>query len=209
MLLHDQKYLHELAASEGKIFIARDSNPNSMRWVGRAGYKPKPVDLKGKTLTYEDLKGLPKAEADKYAGLASAKGLSLDERTELLKKGYKIASPGEHEIIRGPKGEKFYSDTDLHGVYNLDGTDGWSEELLEKLQCRFFDRGIQHGPHDNWWLRNDRLRAGLNYGPQVGNGKTLTAIFPDGTRLWITTLSDMKALYRAIGVDWKKVYPHH
>jgi hypothetical protein len=209
MLLEDEKYLEELAATEGKIIIVRDSSPYSMKWVGRPGYKPKPVDVKGKTLKPEDLKGLPKEEADKYVGLASAKGLSLEERTELLRKGYKIASPGDQELIRGPNGEKFYSDTDLHGVYNLDGTDGWSQDLLEKLECHFFDRGVQHGPQDNWVLRNDRARAGPNYGPQVGGGKTLTAIFPDRTKMWARTLREMKDLYRAIGVDLKSVYPYH
>jgi len=211
MLLEDEKFLQELAATEGKVFIVRDSNPLAMRWVGRSGFKPKPMDLKGKTLKVEELmkEGLSKAEAEKYAGLASAKGMSVAERTELLKKGYKIGSPGEQEVIRGPNGERFYSDTDLHGVYNLDGTNGWGDDLFNKLQCRFFDRGIQHGPHDNWALRNNPAKAGPNYGPQVGGGKTLTAIFPDGTKMWVQSLEQMKALYRAMGVDWRSVYPNH
>ena len=211
MLLEDEKFLEELAATDGKVFIVRDSNPLSMRWVGREGFKPKPLDLKGKTLKLEELmnEGLSKAEAEKYAGLASAKGMSPAARAELLKKGYKIGPPGEQELIRGPEGERFYSDTDLHGVYNLDGTNGWSDDLFKKLQCRFFDRGIQHGPHDNWLLRNNPAEAGPNYGPQVGGGKTLTAIFPDGSKMWVQNLQEMKALYRAIGVNWNTVYPGH
>lgn len=206
LLLEDQKFLQEIAATEGKVFIVRDSYRLSMRWVGRDGYKPKPVDVKGKTLKAEDL---PPADREKYAGLASAKGLTVGERNALEHSGYKIGSVAEHKVIRGPKGEMYYSDTDLHGVYNLDGTNGWSDALFQKLQCRFFDRGIQHGPHDNWEKRNDPVASGGNYGPQVGPAKPLTAIMPDGSMYWIRSLSEMKAFYRSIGVDFKRIYPNH
>lgn len=210
LLLVDENYLKQLAVSEGKVIIVRDSNQWSMRWIGREGYAPKPMDIKGKTLKREDLVGVP--DADRYVGLASAKGMSLEARTELLKKGYKIASPGDQEVIRGPDGPRgYYSDTDLHGVYNLDGSQGWSPALLEKLKCHFFERGVQHGPHDVWPSRNDRAVAGPNYGPQVGgkDGKALTAYLPDGSAVHVTTLDQMKALYRAIGVEWQALYPHH
>jgi hypothetical protein len=210
LLLVDENYLKQLAIGEGKVIIVRDANRWSMRWIGREGYGAKPMDVKGKTLKPEDLAGLPQAEADRYLGLASAKGMSLEARAELLKKGYKIASPGDQEIIRGPGGPRgFYSDTDLHGVYNLDGSQGWSNALLQKLQCHFFERGVQHGPHDVWPDRNNRAVAGPNYGPQVGNGKALTAYLPDGSAVHVTTLAQMKALYRAIGVKWESVYPAH
>jgi hypothetical protein len=208
LLLVDENYLKQLAVSEGKVIIVRDSNQWSMRWIGREGYAPKPMDIKGKTLKREDLVGVP--DADRYVGLASAKGMSLEARAELLKKGYKIASPGDQEVIRGPDGPRgYYSDTDLHGVYNLDGSQGWSPALLEKLKCHFFERGVQHGPHDVWPSRNDRAVAGPNYGPQVGNGKALTAYLPDGSAVHVTSLEQMKALYRAIGVDWQALYPYH
>lgn len=210
LLLVDENYLKQLAVSEGKVIIVRDSNQWSMRWIGREGYAPKPMDIKGKTLKREDLVGVP--DADRYVGLASAKGMSLEARAELLKKGYKIASPGDQEVIRGPDGPRgYYSDTDLHGVYNLDGSQGWSPALLEKLKCHFFERGVQHGPHDVWPSRNDRAVAGPNYGPQVGgkDGKALTAYLPDGSAVHVTTLEQMKALYRAIGVDWQALYPYH
>jgi len=206
LLLEDQKFLQELAATEGKVFIVRDSYRLSMRWAGRDGYKPKPMDVKGKTLRAEDL---PPADQERFAGLASAKGLTVGERNALERKGYTIGSVAEHKVIRGPNGEMYYSDTDLHGVYNLDGTSGWSDSLFKKLQCRFFDRGIQHGPHDEWPLRNDPVASGGNYGPQVGPDKPLTAIMPDGSMYWIKSLSEMKAFYRSIGVDFSHVYPDH
>lgn len=210
LLLVDENYLKQLAVGEGKVIIVRDSNRWSMRWIGREGYGAKPMDVKGKTLKPEDLAGLTQTEADRYLGLASAKGMSAEGRAELLKKGYEIASPAEQEIIRGPGGSRgFYSDTDLHGVYNLDGSQGWSNALLQKLQCQFFDRGVQHGPHDVWPDRNNKAVAGPNYGPQVGGGKALTAYLPDGSAVHVTTLEQMKGLYRAIGVKWENVYPYH
>lgn len=209
MLLEDEKYLQTLAVTEGKTFFVRDSNRQALRWVGRDGYKPKPMEVKGKTLKESDFTGASPGDAEKYAGLASAKGMSLEERSALLKKGYSIGSPGEYETIRSPDGSKFYSDVDLHGVYNLDGTNGWSPELLQKLQCRFFDRGIQHGPHDLWPDRNIKAVAGPNYGPQIGNGKTITAIYPDGTMQRIETLAQLKEAYAAAGVNFKQIYPKH
>jgi hypothetical protein len=208
MLLADENFFKKMAAASGKVFIIRDSSAVALRWAGRPGFKPKPTSIKGKTLKPEDLSGIPQAEANNYLGVASAKGLSLADRSDLLAQGYKIASPGEYEIIRGPNGEKYYSDIDLHGVYNLDGTDGWSPQLQQALDCELLDRGVQHAPHDNWADRNNPNIAKANYGPQIGNGKSVTAIFPDGTMLQATTLAELKQLYQAMGVNFRQIYPN-
>lgn len=212
MLLTDENLFKRFAAVTGKVFVIRDSHMQALRWIGRLGYKPKPVDIKAKTLKEADLlipgthgPAMP-LDGNKYLGLASAKGLSIAERDELLAKGYKITSPGDHELIVGADGSKFYSDIDLHGVYNADGSNGWTAALEEALRCDLFDRGVQHGPHDLFALRLDK-KAGPNYGPQVGNGKTVTAVFPDGTVLRATTLAEFKLLYKMIGADFEKIYP--
>ncbi len=215
MLLGDEKVLKGIAVAEGKTFIVRDSNPLSMRWIGREGYVAKPMGVKGKTLKPADIAQLPateRAAAEPFLGLSTAKGMSLAERTELLRKGYRIASPGAQEVVSGPGAERgYYSDTDLHGVYDLDGSPGWTPALQGELQCRFFDRGIQHGPHDVWPDRNNRAVAGPNYGPQVGgpDQKALTAYRPDGSAVHLETLDQMREFYRAIGVDWNSIYPNH
>jgi hypothetical protein len=211
MLLPDENYLKQLATSDQLIFIVRDSNPLSMRWVGREGYGPKPQAVKGKALKREDLAGAPAADVDRYAGLASARGMNAKARADLRDAGYSIAEEAEYEIIRGPGGPNgYYSDVDLHGVYKVGGQQGWSNDLLRKLKCHFFDRGVQHDPQDVWPDRNNLAKAGPNYGPQVEiDGKTLTAYLPDGRTLAITTLEQMRAFYRDIGVNFNAIYPNH
>lgn len=204
LLLADQKFFERLAAARQQTFIIRDANPGALRWVGRSGYKPKPMDVKGKSLTRAEL---PAGMAGQYEGLASARGLSAAERKALTDQDYSIGSPSEFEVIRDRQGNAFYSDIDLHGVYNRDGTSGWSNELHAELDCGLFDRGVRHGPHDVWPDRNNLAKAGPNYGPQIGNGKTITAILPDGQIVRAATLAEMKQLYRAIGVDFSKIYP--
>ena len=113
------------------------------------------------------------------------------------------------ELITGPDGSKFYSDVDLHGVYEVNGRNGWSVALQEKLNCRFVERMLQHGPQDLWTDRNNRAVAGPNDGPQVGGDTTLTAILPDGSSVHIKTLQEMKSFYGSISVDWRSIYPYH
>jgi hypothetical protein len=211
MLLADETFLKRLAMGEGKVFIVRDSNQFALRWIGRDGYRPKPLGVKGKTLKPADLEGNPSAQAnpEKYLGLASAKGMSIEARTDLLNRGYKISSPGDMELITGPDGRRFYSDVDLHGVYEANGRNGWTAALQDKLNCQFVERMLQHGPQDLWPDRNNRAVAGPNYGPQVGGDKSLTAILPDGNSVHIKTLPEMKAFYGSIGVDWRSIYPNH
>jgi len=204
LLLVDQKLFERLAATRQQTFIIRDANPGALRWVGRPGYRAKPLDVKGKSLTRAEL---PPGSVGKYEGLASARGLSAAERKLLTDREFSIGSPEEFEVIRDPDGNALYSDIDLHGVYNRDGTSGWSAELQAELDCDLFDRGVVHGPHDVWPDRNNLAKAGPNYGPQIGNGKTITAILPDGQIVRATTLAEMKQLYQAIGVDFSRIYP--
>ena len=70
---------------------------------------------------------------------------------------------------------------------------------------------VKHGPHDCWPDRNDDI-AKSNKGPQVGNGKSITAYIPDtdspgGVKvLKIDNETDFEALYEALGIDWNSVY---
>lgn len=203
----DDAFLRDTAVSEGKVILVRDSNPAALRWIGQPGYAPKPKFLKAKTLKESDLAGVPRAEAERYVGLASAQDMTMEEIAAIRRAGFEIGPQSEHFVIRSARGTRYYSDADLHGVYNLDGTSGWTREFASKLNCQFIDRLIQHGPHDLWPDRLNRAVAGPNYGPQVGNGKSMTAYLPDGSALHITTLEQMKAFYGAIGVRWQSVYP--
>ena len=199
MPLEDHKQLVKLAIGEKKIIIVRDSNPGAMRWIGRPRHLPKPQELKAKTIPYDPSKSLE--ENHPLAGLASAQGLSDADRRALLQKGYTIR--GKDQIIVDPKGNRLYSDTDLHGVYNLDGTDAWSPEMAQKMNDSFLENMVQHGPHDNWPIRNSSDLAGPNAGPKP----PVTAYMPDGTTQHLKTIADMKQFYTTHGMDWNKLYP--
>ena len=198
MPLEDHKQLTKLAMSERKIILVRDSNPWAMRWVGRPRHLPKPQNLKAKTIRYDPTQS---AEENQYAGLASAEGLSDADRRDILKRGYSIR--GERELIVDPKGNRLYSDTDLHGVYDLNGKDAWSGALKDKMNDSFLENMVQHGPHDNWDIRNDKDLAGPNAGPHA----PVTAYLPDGSTQHLETVEQMKEFYLKHGMDWNSLYP--
>ena len=198
MPLEDHKQLRRFAVDEHKIIVVRDSNPWAMRWVGRSRHLPKPQDLKAKTIPYDPAKS---AKENQFAGLASAQGLSDADRRALLAKGYTIR--GESQLIVDPKGNRLYSDTDLHGIYNEDGTDAWSEGVQKRMNDSFLEQMIQHGPQDNWPVRNDPAAAGPNAGPKP----PVTAYLPDGTTQHMQSIEEMKQFYQAHGMNWQSLYP--
>jgi len=198
MPLEDHKQLQKLAANEKKIILVRDSNPWAMRWVGRPRHAPKPQDVKAKAIKYDTNKT---PEENQFAGLASAKGLSDADRRALLQKGYSIR--GKEEIIVDPNGNRLYSDTDLHGVYDLNGNDVWSDAWKQKMNDSFLENMVQHGPQDNWPDRNNPAVAGPNAGPKP----PVTAYLPDGTTQHMTSIDQMKQFYQAHGMDWNSLYP--
>lgn len=200
MPLEDHKQLRQLAVDEKKIIVVRDSNPWAMRWVGRPRHLPKPQDLKAKTIPYDSTKS---AKDNQFAGLASAQGLSAADRRALLAKGYTIR--GESQLIVDPNGNRLYSDTDLHGVYDVNGHDAWSEGLQQKMNDSFLEHMVQHGPQDNWPVRNDPAAAGPNAGPKP----PVTAYLPDGTTQHMQTVEDMKQFYQAHGMNWQSLYPSY
>lgn len=207
LLLADENYLKQLAASKGLVFLVRDSTPPALRWIGQPGHQAKPMAIKGKTLREEDLPaGFSPAQKKQYVGLASAKYMTPEDRKKLMAAGY-IIQANEPQLILDQDGSKFYSDTDLHGVYDMNGNNAWSGGLEQQLKCGTVDQGIQHPPHDNWPDRNNEAIAGQNVGPQIGDGKSITAILPNGQTLRICNLDQMKQLYKAIGVNFNRIYP--
>lgn len=198
MPLEDHKQLAKLAVGEKKIILVRDSNPWAMRWAGRPRHAPKPQDVKAKTIPYDPKKS---PQDNQFAGLASAKGISDADRRALLQKGYTIR--GKEEIIVDPKGNRLYSDTDLHGVYDLNGHDAWSSDIQQKMNDSFLENMVQHGPQDNWPDRNNLGVAGPNAGPKP----PVTAYLPDGTTQHLKTIPQMKQFYTANGIDWNSLYP--
>jgi hypothetical protein len=192
--------LKALAKKNKWTIIVRDSNPAAERWMGQKGYLPKPQGLKQKSIPYDPTK--PMSEQP-YAGLVRADKLSAQEQ----QLGYKI-DPGTGLVSQD--GKYFYSDIDLHGVYDSAGndvTDQFFNELIKDPQYRDspLQELVQHYPQDRWPLRN---KPGPNYGPQVGDGKTATAYLPNST-VSLQTLAQMKALYAQNKINFSWLYPNH
>ena len=208
LLPQDHQFLSDLAVSDNLVIILRDSNAAAARWIGRTGFAPKPKFLKAKTLKASDLEHLPPARRAEFEGLVSGKDMSLGELEQIRQAGFEIGSASEMYVIRSAKGTRYYSDVDLHGVYRLDGSSAFDQAFASRVNCAMPGRAmVQHGPHDLWPERNLFEIAGPNVGPQVGGGKTLTALLPDGRAIAIQSLAEMKSLYRAINVDFNHVYP--
>lgn len=207
MPLADDYAFRWLARTHRWTIVVRNSNPAAIRWIGHPDALPKPPDLKIKTIPYDPSK--PFSEQP-YAGLVSGKGLPQKTLDDLRAKGY-VPDPARDDILV-KDGKFFYSDTDLGGVYDAYGNNVWPQmkDQLEKglirdLNTKFVDDAIQHGPHDVFPGRN--IPTSPAYGPQVGNGKSLTAYLFDGSACNISSLQEMRAFYASRGIDFANIYP--
>ncbi len=201
-----------------KIILVRDSNEDAIKWMnGKA--RPKPVELKAKTLKQGEHAGLAAADPnsqptrDMLAAMKSPKTgkppMAYDEYVEMLdNKGLKVDPSRDHIIVDKKTGEAFYSDLDLHGVYDpKTGRSAYNEGFRNRMNDRFGGKElIQHGPHDEWPDRNKK-KAGPNRGPQP----PVTAYIPvkgKVKKVWLETKQDLKDFYESWGLPWKERYPN-
>lgn len=200
----DDAVFRGLAMNQKLILIVRESNKAAVRFTGKPGYAPKPETLKAKTI-----QGDP--ATDPNVGLASANPADprlkemlradfMEYPTYLLllrKYGYKVG-PAPHFLVSDARtGVFFYSDIDLHGVYDTQGRKRWNTSLLEVFNARLKDRLVQHGPHDCWEKRNSP-EAGPNAGPQP----PVTAYLPSGDLFHLKTREQMQAFYAQNRLPW-------
>jgi hypothetical protein len=166
----DDRAFREVAAREQKTILVRDSNPAALNWIGRQGFLPKPMGLKAKTL-----------RSGPFAGLVAADPTTSDECYERL--GYRVLHDQDSVLEQKDRGARFFSDLDLHGVYDADGKDAWGPGIWTALNRALGGHLVKHGPQDDWELRNSP-EAKSNQGPQVdgADGKAVTAYLPDGGR---------------------------
>ena len=193
--------LRKIAKEKNWKIVVRDGNPAAPRFYGKEGYFPKGAGLKAKSAKIDPNKPLSEQP---NAGLAS------DELTpEEKARGY-VRDPATGLVSQG--GRHFFSDTDIHGVYDSAGNDVTEQFFDEIIKRQYRDNPIQdvvqHGTHDTWAKRNDPIAAGGNYGPQVGDGKTVTVYGP-GSTVQLSSISQMKAFYTENGMNWAAIYPNH
>jgi hypothetical protein len=196
--------LRKIAAEKGWTIVVRDGNPGATRFYGEPGYLPKGPGLKAKTTPYDPAKPLSEQP---NAGLARSDEPLPEDATKL---GYST-EPETGLVTQG--GNRFHSDIDLHGVYDSAGNDVTSEFFKEIIKKQY--RGnpiqdmIQHGTHDTWMFKNDPIKAGSNYGPQAGGGKTVTAYTPGGSTVQLSSTPQMKSFYTENNINWSRIYPNH
>ncbi len=188
------------------IFIVRESNPAAVNFTGKPGYLPKPETLKAKTI-----KAKSDADPNPNVGLAAAnpadprlKEMLADDYmtypTYLLllrKHGFKVGPAPDYLVLDIKTEAKFYSDIDLHGVYDLQGRPAWNDKLIEVFNTRLKDRLIQHGPHD-CWLKRNTAEAGPNAGPQP----PVTVYLPSGEMRYLKKPADMQRFYAQQKLGW-------
>ena len=202
-------------AEKGDIIIVRNSNPAALDYIGKPGYKAKPLDLKAKTRQSPPLPkdapnlGLAAADPKDPRLIKSLKEDGIDYETYVKKmeaKKLHVGSAKDGYVVTDDAGNMFYSDYDLHGIYNAKtGKDSYSLRKKKDLNKKFEAKLVQHDPHDNWPDRNNRKNAGANEGPQP----PCTAYMPDGSAVELTTIADMKAFYKKQNIDWDEIYPNH
>src|SRR5262249_4586187 len=155
----DDRAFREVATRERRTILVRDSNPAALNWIGRQGYLPKPMGLKAKTL-----------RSGPFAGLAAADPTMSDECYDRL--NYRVRHDQDSVLEHKDTGARFFSDFDLHGVYDADGRDAWGPGMWTALNRALGAHNVKHGPQDDWALRNS-VEAGPNKGAQVGDGKAV------------------------------------
>jgi hypothetical protein len=205
----DSVAFRDVAKENDIIILVRNSNPDAVEYIGKEGYAAKPEELKAKSRKTPPNKGLAAADPKDQRLIdmlnKDKPPLSYDEFVKKLdKSGYGVASEQEGYVVyQKSTGTKYYSDYDLHGVYDAKtGKDAYNENLRKNLNKKFGDEIIQHGPHDDWPKRN-KPEAGPNRGPQP----PVTAYLPDGSAVNLESIEEMEQFYREHNIHWDIIYP--
>ena len=189
------------------IIIVRNSNPSALEHIGKPGCKPKPLEMKAKTRKTPPNEGLAAADPSdpRLQTMLKEKGITYEQYVKSIEAdGFVVGPAKDGYLVMDKQGNKFYSDYDLHGVYDKKtGRDSYSEAKREQLNKGFGAELIQHPPHDNWPERNNPKMA-PNDGPQ-GN----STAYIGGQAYHLETIADMKAFYKAHGIPWEEIYPNH
>lgn len=202
----DDEVLKGFALNRKLFILVRESNPAAVRFIGKAGYAPKPERLKAKTRQGDPAKdpdvGLASADPNdprlKAMIAALSKPVTYDDYVkQITAKGFVVGPAPSYLVMDAKTKDKFYSDYDLHGVYDAQGKQAWKVEIGVALRARLKDRLIQHGPHDCWTKRNDP-ESGPNRGPQP----PVTGYLPSGEMVFLRTIAEMEAFYKSNKIAW-------
>ena len=175
---------------------------------------------------YEGLVGLD-PENPQTIALLEDEGLTYAAYVEKLRTGdpaFKVDA-NEPFLVRDAVDNKaLYSDLDLDGYYDANGKSLMpvddvveSEKARAKINKNFKRKKntgeteeielVQHHPHGDW---EDVNLKGANCGPQVRNGKSITALFQDDKgvvrEVHLDSIEILAEFYFAFNIDFKAIY---
>lgn len=210
----DDKAFSKMASRKKRIIIPRNGNAESVQYIGKPGYKPKPGRLKCKTRKTPPNVGLASGDPSdpRLQERLKADGKTYQQYVDDLKAdGYTVGSAQDGYVVRDAQGNAFYSDYDLHGVYDANtGADLYNEALRTEMNADLGEKLILHGPHDQLpsaqggVLHRNKGSTDPLYGPQP----PCTAYTPDGKAWHLETFDDMRAFYEAHNINFKGIYPN-
>ncbi|MEM8813373.1 MAG: hypothetical protein AAGF59_12205 [Pseudomonadota bacterium] len=155
----DNWRLFTLHAKPPKLVVLRTSKPASLDFHGRPGFKPKPLEVKIKVDPHT---GLVRKPTDKQLA-----ALSSHDRAKVLKDLKEVGKPGsayyfdEFGNLCDLQGNKFYSDVDKMGVYDLTPVKNESGKTV-RFKGKNWDGKIGYGEdvkptYKGQALRNDSM----------------------------------------------------
>lgn len=190
------------AKKQQRTIMVRASNPASLQYLGKKGYRPKPPVVKT----------LNTATDGPHAGLivkpAKPNDAQKAEIKQLESQGWSFDGDG---VLRDPQGRAIHGDYDLQGVYQH-GPDGPpkrvdtnGERALESLNKDVHptrdrdERVFQHGANDDF--RKDDP-APTHMGRQPKANETYLIAEPSGETRIVNGTAALQDYYDDLGIDW-------
>lgn len=185
-----------IARAEQQTIIVRTSNPGSLPYHGKSGYRPKPPDVK----QLKTAKGGPNdgliVRPERPTQAQSAEIAKLEEA------GWKFDDAG---VLRDPQGKAIHGDYDLQGVYKhtpggggnqVDtNTDDFQRSINRQVDSKL--KMVQHGANDDF-KRSDPDRMGR----QPGADESFLVIEPSGETRIVNSAAELQRYYEQHGFPW-------
>jgi hypothetical protein len=218
----------KFAQDNSVTIIVRTTNPKSLPYQNEdpKGYRPKPLALSALntagTGKYAGLIVQPDWRKLMMAEDPSKKSDEVDYEIALLQQDCARAKPEEvarehcgwyldnHGVLRDAKKRAVYGDYDLQGIYDkrtlLDTNDSKDGKRLRKRLNEALDPNrtdeqqwlVQHGANDNYRKPKDKTKMGR----QPTLDEDFMVYEPDGDRIYVPNLAELKKYYEAQGLKW-------
>jgi hypothetical protein len=199
------KALVEDCAKKDRLVVYRKSNPESLKFHGKKGYRAKP----------HEVEVLKTAKEGENAGLVVRPMVSTEkemaEITKLENEGWTFDEEGR---LLDPDKNMIHGDYDMQGVYKEVGTDAQGKPIHEKVdtnsESSYFledqnemitpERDMhQHGANDNYTKTGPNGEKVMGRTP--GADETYLVVDKNGTQV-IESTAELQKVYEANNIPW-------